>query len=521
MAAAGGTSGDEDTKTFVNRTPPGDARAGIWDDDHNDDRGAAGPVHPTKSGKERALERDLDVPRTGEAAASDRYSVISLMTENRTYGPDRDIGALVLAILDDIIRTPKKLHALTLLNPEEFDYTCIKFAERVAERGLDRLFWDDDARASDPGTRCKLYIRHALLMTLYRKKDAATEAALGVFFGMDQGTASRYLKVVNEVLAEILPTARNMAKAIRSAYEGRSGSGRPAAASPSPSSSPPPPPPQASSATPVPAAAAGPVPERPGPISTSGPSAPVAATDDPPAPTVIGAPTGGHGTPGTLAGPSLEAAGSGLLSTRVATITDGMHTPTERTKDADWNRATYSGKKKAHTLNTNITVSPDGTLIDISETAPGSTNDLTLLRESPPDLGDLSEAAADPETPEDERPINIYDRGYQGIQKDTPGAEVWMGMKRNAGSDPETGGLTQRERDHNTEVTRARIIVEHAIGRIKQYRVMTRPYHGTPDQFNDELNVVTGLVNLKWKWDEIKSREDPALMAKLASWRTR
>ena len=49
---------------------------------------------------------------------------------------------------------------------------------------------------------------------------------------------------------------------------------------------------------------------------------------------------------------------------------------------------------------------------------------------------------------------------------------------------------------------------------------MTRPYHGTPDQFNDELNVVTGLVNLKHRWDWIKSKEDPALMAKLASWRT-
>ena len=176
----------------------------------------------------------------------------------------------------------------------------------------------------------------------------------------------------------------------------------------------------------------------------------------------------------------------------MATITDGTHTPTERYSDPDWNKATYSGKKKTHTLNTNITISPDGTVINISKTVPGSTNDLTLLRESPPDFGALSKAAADPETPEEKRPVNIYDRGYQGIQKDNPGAETWLGIKRNAGSDPDTGGLTQRDLDHNAEVTRARIAVEHAIGRIKQYRITTRPYHGTPDQFNDELNVVTG-----------------------------
>ena len=150
----------------------------------------------------------------------------------------------------------------------------------------------------------------------------------------------------------------------------------------------------------------------------------------------------------------------------------------ERSKDPDWNKATYSGKK-AHTCNTNITTIPDRIIIHTSDTVPGSTNDLTLLRKSPPDFGSLSDAAAYPDTPEDERPIHIYDRGYQGIQKDAPGAEIWMGLNRNAGSDPETGGLTRRERDHNTEVTRARIGVEHVIGNIKRYALMRKRYHGT------------------------------------------
>ena len=93
----------------------------------------------------------------------------------------------------------------------------------------------------------------------------------------------------------------------------------------------------------------------------------------------------------------------------------------------------------------------------------GSTNDLTL-RESPADFGYLSNAVADLNTPEAERPINIYDRGYQGIQKDIPRAETWMETKSNAGSDPETSKLTQREHDHDTEATHSKIVVEHAIG---------------------------------------------------------
>ena len=92
-----------------------------------------------------------------------------------------------------------------------------------------------------------------------------------------------------------------------------------------------------------------------------------------------------------------------------------------------------------------------------------------------------------------------------------------MGLKRNAGSDPETGGLTQRERDHNAEVTRARIGVEHVIGDIKRYALMRKRYGGTPEQFNDELNVVTGLVNLKRMWDGIKSKEDPSLLVHAGS----
>ena len=37
------------------------------------------------------------------------------------------------------------------------------------------LFRDDESRTSDPGNRCKLRFRHALLMSLIRKKDNPTQ----------------------------------------------------------------------------------------------------------------------------------------------------------------------------------------------------------------------------------------------------------------------------------------------------------------------------------------------------------
>ena len=299
---------------------------------------------------------------------------------------------------------------MTLMKPEQFDYLCAKFDDLVSQRNLDRLFWDDDLRVSDPGTRSKLYIRHALLMSLLHKKEAIPEELLGVLFGIYQGTVSRYLKTVNSVLAEILPTARNLTSIIREIYKKRSNTD----AKPKPADGKDK---QGDDIVGQDATA-----ERAGPRSRTGTPAPVAATNNAPAPTVIGYPTGGEGLPGILAGPLLDNRTGGQLSTRVATITDGTHTPVERSKNSAWNKATYSGKKKTHTYNTNITIAPEGTTIHISKTVPGSVGDLTLYRESPPDLGAISDAAADPNIPKDERPINIYDRRYQGIQKEQSGS---------------------------------------------------------------------------------------------------
>lgn len=44
---------------------------------------------------------------------------------------------------------------------------------------------------------------------------------------------------------------------------------------------------------------------------------------------------------------------------------------------------------------------------------------------------------------------------------------------------------------------------------IKRYRVTTRPYCGTPEELNDELNIISGRVNLNFDWDRIKKRTRP------------
>lgn len=50
------------------------------------------------------------------------------------------------------------------------------------------------------------------------------------------------------------------------------------------------------------------------------------------------------------------------------------------------------------------------------------------------------------------------------------------------------------------------MIVEHAIGRIKRYEIMTVPYDGTIKDFRDEFWITAGLANFNLLWDEKRKR---------------
>ena len=48
---------------------------------------------------------------------------------------------------------------------------------------------------------------------------------------------------------------------------------------------------------------------------------------------------------------------------------------------------------------------------------------------------------------------------------------------------------------------------DRSVDMLKQYARLTDPYDGTADEFNEELNIITGLVNLDLLWDKIEKRQ--------------
>ena len=132
---------------------------------------------------------------------------------------DASKGAVLhrLEVLDDIIRDADKLRQSTLADGPKFRYMLERAERFLAHSCQMPLFRDDERRASDPGNRCRLYLRHALLMALVHKKDNPTQGVLAAFFGIDQTTVSRYLQVMDRMLAETLPTAAKISEEIAGA----------------------------------------------------------------------------------------------------------------------------------------------------------------------------------------------------------------------------------------------------------------------------------------------------------------
>ena len=326
-----------------------------------------------------------------------------------------------IEVFDGIISDESSLYSATLKTKKKFQHILEHAEVYVAASDKMRLFRDDKSRTSDPGNRCKLPLRHAILMALVHKKDNPTQGVLQAIFGIDQTSVCRYIKVMNKILAEVLPTANNISKGIAS-------------------------------------------------CKTKEEFKKIVPGND-----------GGD------------------------VIMDGTHCPVQRPSEKTVRRMRYSGKKKRFTNNTNVCINTEGVIIGISKSAVGSTNDITLLKESPMPFGKWAESMKDASTPEEDRIHTWGDKGYQGIAKELPGTTPMIPHKKSK----EHRTLTAKQKEHNRKVNTTRIRVEHSIGRLKRYDRLTDPYDGTISEFGDEFNVITGLVNLDLLWDKIDKGPPP------------
>jgi transposase len=137
-------------------------------------------------------------------------------------------------------------------------------------------------------------------------------------------------------------------------------------------------------------------------------------------------------------------------------------------------RCWYSGKKKRHTIKTEIIVTEQGRIVSRSKPSPGSRSDITIRRRGPP-LPKGSRAYAD--------------SGYQGLQDEHPDTDIpYKKSKRHP--------LTKDERAHNHGLSRFRVRVEHAFAKLKSFKMLSDRYRYPKPTYAAKFAIVAGVVNL-------------------------
>jgi transposase len=164
-------------------------------------------------------------------------------------------------------------------------------------------------------------------------------------------------------------------------------------------------------------------------------------------------------------------------------ILDATEQRTERSANYATQKRYYSGKKKCHTIKTQIIVNERGRIRHLADSVPGATHDLTLLRESSLKV-DLPEGLT-----------VTADTGYRGAQNDFPEHSVALPYRP---KNKQT--LTPEEKYHNHLVSKVRIVVENTLCEMKHFRALSTVFRHSLDIYNQITRAIAGIVN--WRIDK-------------------
>ena len=333
--------------------------------------------------------------------------------------------AACVIMLDGYMSKDEVLRRKTGSTADNFHLTCDALFLHMENDPNSPLYWGKAGTRDSAGRRCALAPRHMLFMYLEYLWRGLSQECVADTYGVSQTSVSRYFAYVGPILAKLLPTADNMAEDVRECKN---------------------------------------VDEVQG----------VAARALNKLEKAAGAEPGSAGRPGkTLPGNIV--------------MHDGTHVPKERATDRKERDASYSGKKKTYTNNVVLTANRDGLVIGMSDYAPGSNNDITVLRESGADLGLVTRCMEGKRS--DMEVVEYVDKGFRGVQRNHPASVLKMPLSHKKSN-------TKAAKAHNRRVNSVRIMIEHVMRWCKRYARLRHRMRRMAHRARMEFLVVTGLVNL-------------------------
>ncbi len=160
-------------------------------------------------------------------------------------------------------------------------------------------------------------------------------------------------------------------------------------------------------------------------------------------------------------------------------FTDCSEQPIPRPKNRLRRRLYYSGKRKKHTVKNLYTINQKELIIyKTKHKQIGKRHDYKIYKKNHPDI------------PKDI--VNMFDLGFLGVEKEYPEQKSELPIKKKRNQ-----VLTKEEEEYNRNHSRRRIVVEHAICRIKKYRIMNDVFRNRLGKYNKASDIVTGLINYR------------------------
>lgn len=141
----------------------------------------------------------------------------------------------------------------------------------------------------------------------------------------------------------------------------------------------------------------------------------------------------------------------------------------------------YSGKKKRHTIKTQITVNTKGKILMVSKSYPGRTHDYNIFKQE-------NTAQKLPE-----KSAHYGDSGYDGAPNDYPEHTIIIPVKRRRNHST----LSLSEKRFNRKHSRIRILVEHVLSRMKKYQILAQVYRHKIMDYNKRFRNIAALVNFR------------------------
>ncbi len=167
-------------------------------------------------------------------------------------------------------------------------------------------------------------------------------------------------------------------------------------------------------------------------------------------------------------------------------LIDSTEQEIPRPEDKEKRKTHYSGKKKRHTVKTQLTVNGNGLIVHRTNHARGRRHDYAIFKRNHPYL------------PERVRPV--VDLGYDGIQNDFPEMKPMVPFKRRSlgpGVKLKAKDLTPYQKRFNKRLSKVRVVVEHTMARLKKFNIFGVEFRNRLRRYDVMTDIVSGLVNLR------------------------